>query len=151
MNTDIRKLIDKYFEGETTAADEQVLRYYFANEELPQDLKKLAPLFEFINDESLALSALNEIEKDSKSKVVRVNPILKNIRIIAAIAAVALIAIVMVTNIGKDRTIKTESYAWVDGKQFTDPETIKKYAEKTFANIKTDRDIIDEQLNLILE
>ena len=33
MNTDILELIDRYFEGETTAADEQMLRDYFANED----------------------------------------------------------------------------------------------------------------------
>lgn len=62
-----------------------------------------------------------------------------------------IIAIVMVTQTGKEQTINTGSYVWVNGKQYTDPETVMKYAETSFGNIKTDRDIIDEQLNFILE
>jgi hypothetical protein len=151
MNTDILELIDRYFEGETTAADEQMLRDYFANEDIPQEMMMFAPLFEFISNESLALNVLNEIKKEEKSKVLRITPLLKNYRIIASIAAVLIIAIVMVTQTGKEQTINTGSYVWVNGKQYTDPETVMKYAETSFGNIKTDRDIIDEQLNFILE
>lgn len=151
MNTDILELIDRYFEGETTAADEQMLRDYFANEDIPQEMMMFAPLFEFISNESLALNVLNVIKKEEKSKVLRITPLLKNYRIIASIAAVLIIAIVMVTQTGKEQTINTGSYVWVNGKQYTDPETVMKYAETSFGNIKTDRDIIDEQLNFILE
>ncbi|MBF6596715.1 MAG: hypothetical protein ITF98_00600 [Fermentimonas sp.] len=151
MNTDIRKLIDRYFEGETTSLDEQMLRDYFANENVPQDLMMLAPLFEFISNQTLALTVLNEIKKEEKSKVIRVTPILKNYRIIASIAVVLIVAIVLVTETRKEQIINTGSYVWVDGKQFKDPETVMKYAETSFGNIKTDRDIIDEQLNFIFE
>lgn len=151
MNTDIRKLIDRYFEGETTTLDEQMLRDYFANENVPQDLMMLAPLFEFISNQTLALTVLNEIIKEEKSKVIRVTPILKNYRIIASIAVVLIVAIVLVTETRKEQIINTGSYVWVDGKQFKDPETVMKYAETSFGNIKTDRDIIDEQLNFIFE
>src|SRR5690606_38002471 len=138
MNTDIRKLIDRYFEGETTTLDEQMLRDYFANENVPQDLMMLAPLFEFISNQTLALTVLNEIKKEEKSKVIRVTPILKNYRIIASIAVVLIVAIVLVTETRKEQIINTGSYVWVDGKQFKDPETVMKYAETSFGNIKTD-------------
>src|SRR5699024_4767516 len=98
-----------------------------------------------------ALTVLNEIKKEEKSKVIRVTPILKNYRIIASIAVVLIVAIVLVTETRKEQIINTGSYVWVDGKQFKDPETVMKYAETSFGNIKIDRDIIDEQLNFIFE
>lgn len=69
MNTDILELIDRYFEGETTAADEQMLRDYFANEDIPQEMMMFAPLFEFISNESLALNVLNEIKKRKRARL----------------------------------------------------------------------------------
>ena len=49
MNID--GLLNKYFEGETTLEDEQTLRAYFNQNNLPEHLKELAPMFIYIEDE----------------------------------------------------------------------------------------------------
>ena len=41
----IEQLIDCYFEGETTLEEEQILRKFFAQEELPEHLRQWQPLF----------------------------------------------------------------------------------------------------------
>lgn len=151
MNTDIRKLIDKYFEGETTTGEDEVLRDFFANEDVPHDLKILAPLFNFMNDESSALRVLREVKDEEKNRAKRKSLLQKNIRYITSIAAVMLIAIVLVIQNGKDKSVDTENYVWVDGNKITDIETVQKYAEISFGNIETDRDLIDEQLSFMLD
>lgn len=41
----IEQLIDRYFEGETTLEEEQILRKFFAQDELPKHLQQWQPLF----------------------------------------------------------------------------------------------------------
>jgi len=51
MNTtEIKKLIEKYFEGETTQAEEVLIRDFFLNEKVPPDLAIYADLFGYFSD-----------------------------------------------------------------------------------------------------
>lgn len=51
MNTtEIKKLIEKYFEGETTGADETKLRDFFRHEKVPPDLAIYTGLFRYFSD-----------------------------------------------------------------------------------------------------
>jgi hypothetical protein len=53
MNTEnIKLLIEKYFEGETTIAEEQALKSYFASENVAEELRQHTPLFRFVIEES---------------------------------------------------------------------------------------------------
>lgn len=149
MKTDIRNLVDRYFEGNTSVEEEKILHRYFSGDTLPEDLEMLAPLFRFMADESTARAALNEIEQENKAAIRRVPLLLKKLRTIAAVAAVLLIAVVLVTRPGKSPA--NGNYAWVDGKRITDPATVQKYAETSFGKIKSDRDMVEEQLSFVLE
>lgn len=151
MTTDIRDLVDRYFEGDTSSEEEKVLRRYFAGDDLPEDLKPLAPLFRFMEDESAALAVLQEIEREKNAPVRRTPLIWRKLRTIAAVAAVLLAAVVLVTRPGKHPSPINGNYAWVDGKQITDPATVQKYAEISFGKIKSDQDMIEEQLSFMLE
>ena len=50
----IEQLIDRYFEGETTLEEEQILRKFFAQEGLPEHLQKWQALFAAERDLSAA-------------------------------------------------------------------------------------------------
>lgn len=54
----IEQLIDRYFEGETTLEEEQILKKFFAQEELPEHLRKWQALF--IAERDLAAAHLDE-------------------------------------------------------------------------------------------
>lgn len=41
----IEQLVDRYFEGETSLEEEQILRKFFGQEELPEHLRQWQPLF----------------------------------------------------------------------------------------------------------
>lgn len=150
MTTDIQHLIDKYFDGESSAEEEKVLRRYFTQEDLPEELKAYASLFRFLDDEATALAILNEIRSEEKRPVRRRLLSLRNLRTIAAVAATLLIAVLLLSRPDRKPAL-TGSYVWVDGKQITDPAIVRKYAEASFGKIQPESDIIEDQLRFILE
>lgn len=150
MTTDIQHLIDKYFDGESSAEEEKILRRYFTQEDLPEELKAYASLFRFLDDEATALAILNEIRSEEKRPVRRRLLSLRNLRTIAAVAATLLIAVLLLSRPDRKPAL-TGSYVWVDGKQITDPATVRKYAEASFGKIQPESDIIEDQLRFILE
>lgn len=150
MTTDIQHLIDKYFDGESSAEEEKILRRYFTQEDLPEELKVYASLFRFLDDEATALAILNEIRSEEKRPVRRRLLSLRNLRTIAAVAATLLITVLLLTRPDREPAL-TGSYVWVDGKQITDPATVRKYAEASFGKIQPESDIIEDQLRFILE
>lgn len=151
MTTDIRRLLDTYFEGNTSAEEEKTLRRYFAQDDLPEDLQVYASIFRFLNDESDALTVLNEIQRESNVSVRRKPFLLRKLRTIAAVAAILLATVLLLTRPDKQLSTVNENYVWVDGKQITDPETVQKYAEISFGKIKPEEDILEEQLRFVLE
>ncbi len=48
----IEKLLDKYFEGETTLSEEKELRTYFTREHIPSHLEKYKDMFQYFSNES---------------------------------------------------------------------------------------------------
>ncbi|GAA3516675.1 hypothetical protein GCM10022393_33480 [Aquimarina addita] len=49
--SNIEKLLEKYFEGETTLSEEKELKVFFTRESVPQHLEKYKSLFQFFSDE----------------------------------------------------------------------------------------------------
>lgn len=150
MTTDIRHLLDKYFEGDSSAEEEKILRRYFTQDNLPEDLKVYASIFRFLDDEAAALAVLNEIRSENNVPARRRPVFLRKLRTIAAVAASLLIAILLLTRPDRQSSLN-ESYVWVDGKQITDPATVRKYAEASFGKVQSESDIIEDQLRFILE
>ncbi|MHA7059745.1 hypothetical protein ACWGOQ_0021135 [Aquimarina sp. M1] len=48
----IEKLLEKYFEGETTLSEEKELKVYFTGESVPSHLERYKDLFQFFSEES---------------------------------------------------------------------------------------------------
>lgn len=47
----IEKLLEKYFEATTTVAEEEMLRNFFLQENVPEHLQQYAPLFQYFSAE----------------------------------------------------------------------------------------------------
>lgn len=45
----IEKLLEKYFEATATVAEEETLRDYFKNENIPMHLRQFAPMFQYFS------------------------------------------------------------------------------------------------------
>jgi preprotein translocase subunit Sss1 len=47
--SNIEKLLERYFEATATVAEEEMLREYFAQEDVPLHLKEYAPMFQYFS------------------------------------------------------------------------------------------------------
>lgn len=56
----IEELLERYFDGETSAAEEKQIRAFFASGEVPEHLAAYAPLFAYFDE---------EIERDAEAQV----------------------------------------------------------------------------------
>lgn len=63
----IEKLLEKYFEAETTIKEEALLKEYFAKEEVPAHLREYKDMFGFFSNSSLETSTRHiDLSKESK-------------------------------------------------------------------------------------
>ncbi|AXT55823.1 hypothetical protein D1815_08700 [Aquimarina sp. AD1] len=62
----LEKLLDKYFEGETTLSEEKELKVYFTGESVPSHLEKYKDLFQFFSEES-QVTASSEISLNTST------------------------------------------------------------------------------------
>ncbi|MBK5196022.1 MAG: hypothetical protein JJE08_08360 [Proteiniphilum sp.] len=149
MITEIDRLLESYFEGKTSVAEEKMIRHYFAHHNLDDDLKEYVSLFRFLENESEAKAVLNEIRHGSDASVPQRQPT-GRYWAMAAIAASLLIALVLLSP-DKQSTTQNGNYVWVDGKRMSDPLTVMKYAELSFGKVHPESDIIEDQLCFVLE
>ncbi|WP_299440989.1 hypothetical protein [uncultured Aquimarina sp.] len=59
--SNIEKLLEKYFEGETTLSEEKELKVYFTGESVPSHLERYKDLFQFFSNES-QVTAESEVQ-----------------------------------------------------------------------------------------
>jgi len=70
---DIKKLLEKYLEGESSLKEEKQLRYYFLFEEVDPEFRSFKALFQFFeNEKQLEFSEVPELDKSENkfSKIV---------------------------------------------------------------------------------
>lgn len=149
MKREIDRLLERYFEGKTSAAEEKMIRHYFAQEDQDEDLKAYVPLFRFLENESEALSVLNEIRHERENDK-RQRQSSWRYWTIASVAASLLIALFLLSP-DKQTTSQNGNYVWVDGKRMSDPVTVRKFAELSFGKVHPESDIIEDQLCIVLE
>ena len=150
---DIDSMLNKYFEGETTCEEERLLFAYFNQGNLPEHLKELAPLFNYIEDERDALDALKEIATSTPqvTQPAKRKLISNHSFFISAIAAACIIAVFFLFSPGNGDLDNNESYAWINGKRITNKEEIKMFAEKSLENVSSNENIFMEQMSTIFE
>ena len=81
--SNIEKLLEKYFEGETTISEEKKLKVYFTRETVPSHLERYRDLFQYFSQES-TITATKDL-KFSKKR----NPWYPLIGVAASIALIA--------------------------------------------------------------
>lgn len=150
MNTDIYVLIEKYFDGFTSQEEEESIRRFFAGENIADDLKELAPLFLFLQDESDALNALREI-REQEAQFSQKKTLRKILWAAGGIAASLLLAGGIFFHHQIESVSQAGSYAWINGTRITDLDVVQKYAEMSLKNVEPDNNTLEKQLNYIFE
>ncbi|MBP2832961.1 hypothetical protein J8281_12260 [Aquimarina sp. U1-2] len=65
----LEKLLEKYFEGETTISEEKKLKVYFTRETVPSHLESYRDVFQYFSEESNITATRNIVfEKNKKTK-----------------------------------------------------------------------------------
>lgn len=114
-----KKLIEKYYEGETTVAEENLLRKYLSGKNVPAQFETEKAIFGYFTSEK-------------EKKKVRIAP--KNLKWVVSVASVAA-AVVLFLGIFLNTQYSTTSYAYVDGKKITDKNEIRALAQIGLRNI----------------
>lgn len=82
--SDIQRLLDRYWEGETTLEEERALKEYFNSGQVDHRLQAIAPLFQVLRQEK-------HLELPQAAKVVQMKPVVYSWKKMAVAASVALL------------------------------------------------------------
>ncbi len=132
----IDDLLNKYFDGETSCEEEEWIRNYFLNKEIPEHLLCYKPMFVYFN---------NEIKTEKNKK--RIFPRRKSfVYSLSGIAACAIIAVSISTFFRLSDNTGKRNYVLINGKCYTDEETVRAYAKASFHEVATSKDEVFNEL-----
>lgn len=129
-------LLNKYFEGETSCEEERELRRRFMEDEnLPEELKVYRPFFGYFEQE--ADHTATKKKQTGKSQIHKY--------FLYGLGGIAASLVILLGGNGIYRHIRpTGNYVVIDGKRYTDNETIREQARLAFSDVCfTQEDIFD--------
>ncbi len=131
----IDDLLNKYFEGDTSANEEKEIRAFFAAGNIPEHLQSYQPLFAYFDEEI----AKNEEDVVLKAPIKSKKPSI--FYMISGIAA----AMLLLLGIGQllffpGTTFCSGNYVVVNGRCYTDIHTIREYALNALQEVSSTPD-----------
>lgn len=128
---DIEKLLDKYFEGETTCEEERELRRFFIKGLVPEHLQMYHPMFAFFEAEHAEnVRTSVSIQPEKKKKTFR-----HYLTYTLGTVAATLLLVMGVSGIYRHYSPTSASYVIIDGKQYTDADLIREQAKAAFRDV----------------
>ncbi|GHU63313.1 hypothetical protein FACS1894123_05850 [Bacteroidia bacterium] len=141
----INELIEKYFEGLTSLQEEQSLRDYFQQENIPEEWRVYQPVFQFFSQEIVTEKNLSE------KPLSVVKPRRRNF-FYTSIAAAASIILLFGLKLALDVELRTpeKSQAYINGKKMTNMVLIRTEILKTLENIaEENEDVFSSQIDAL--
>lgn len=137
----IDEILERYFEGETSLEEEQVLRDYFSQPNINEEHKIYAPMFEFFIQEQE--SGIEEITENKGKK--------RHLSVWISIAAsIVLLVGAYFTLSSPLKGNGNQSIVYIDGKKSTDINIINNEALLSIENISDmNEDILDAQIDIL--
>lgn len=170
---DIDELLNRYFEGETSAEEELRLRAFFSSGNVPERLAVYMPMFAYFEQESLKaeqpaegmiaidedIRAMLEDKPEETGKAFGLRPVLYLVSGIAA-SFLLLLGLNHLLN-PVDPCFCSDNYVVINGRCYTDIHTVRSMAMEALQEVATpadeyfpevdrdeaDRAIIDNQLD----
>lgn len=132
----INKLIEKYFEGLTSANEEAVLRRFFTSGNVPDQLAMYTPLFTYFD---------NEI-KNAEASTTGQFRIKRNwvLWLSSVAACIALIIGAFHFSIAQKKCPAGSNYVIIDGRCYTDADMIHNAMQRTLREVSDDDDFFSE-------
>jgi hypothetical protein len=141
---DIDELLTKYFEGETTAAEERELRRFFAEGRAPERLKIYQPLFAYFDQETgraRQATPLPEASTPAAGRKVKLFRLLPG----AAAALLALVAMgyaFFYAGEGEpDPCLCSANYVVINGRCYTDMQKARSLAFEALREVAAPDDV----------
>lgn len=142
----IQHLIEKYFEGESSHAEEQEIRRFFAEETIPEDLIKYKTLFAYFDRE-----IRKEKEKKSTVSIRRKHSFPYFISAFAA-CVLLLIGIAVFNNRRAVPCSASGNYVIIDGQCYSDDKMIKSMLFEALCEVAEPiNDYLPNQENIFTE
>lgn len=137
MNTkEIKALLDRYFEAETSLEEEKTLRQYFANGDVEEDLKPYASMFGYFAQEAAIttekdfLKGLNNQNKPLASGSTKVISIRRWVQMAAAASAIFLASFLVIKYmIPQEESTNLSQTTAANYVEVQDPEEAIEYTE----------------------
>ena len=126
----IEQLVEKYFDGRTTCAEERILRRAFARGKVPKHLEVYRPLFAYIDKEAERQAQVRGRKPALQRRVIG-RP--KFVYWAGGIAA-ALTLCFSLTRL-LPRAGEAENYVVIDGERYTDPALVQAKAREALHNV----------------
>lgn len=149
----IEELLERYFEGETSAAEEKQIRAFFASDEVPEHLVVYQPLFAYFDE---------EIERGAVSVPLRPKNRKRSVFYILSGVAACVLALLSITRLlyPADPCFCSDNYVVVNGRCYTDIHKVRSLAFEALQEVavpaedyfpepdkeEADRRIIENQL-----
>lgn len=127
----IENLLDRYFEGNTSAEEEAEIRRFFTTGDIPEHLATYTPLFAYFED---------EIKKAQIGKIVPLYKHRNRLKwwLSGAVACAALLTGIFFTTPRQVKCLKEGNYIIIDGRCYTDMKMIRSTALKTLREVSND-------------
>ena len=137
---EIEQLLEQYFEGLTSAAEEVVLRRYFTSDDVSENLMMYKPLFMHFDSQIKKTKA--EQPKQHKSII---------LWICGAAACAALLVGSFLFSARQRQCPGKGDYVLIDGRCYTDAATIRKAIQKTLLEVSESDELVssDKPANVI--
>lgn len=162
----IEKLLERYFEGETSAAEEKRIRAFFASGEVPEHLAAYVPLFAYFDEEIErnveARGGKPDVEPEPISVPFRLENRKRAVLYILSGVAACVLALLSLTRLlyPADPCFCSDNYVVINGRCYTDIHKVRSLAIEALQEVATpaddyfpemdkdeaDRRIIDNQL-----
>ena len=139
----IKQLLERYFEGESSDADEQSLHDYFLSNDIDEEFKMHQPIFEYIAHERQNLSQTSTKRKYfTRQKLV----------IYSSIAAVALVIIIVSGLFHRQHQVNYEcvgTFVMIDGICYSDLSLVREHALKALDQVASSQKGIYKTLDFL--
>ena len=133
----IGALIDRYFDGETTAAEERELARFFrqAGDDIPDEWRPCRAMMAYVDEERMAAGRAATKHEGAVVVPMRRRRGLR-VAVAALLAAACVVGVVLVKGI-PDRH---DNYAVIDGRVYTDRQVVEREAMEALQMVSADED-----------
>lgn len=95
----IEQLVERYFDAETSLEEEQILRSFFSQEDIPAEMQQWAPLFAYKDENMLGddfeARILQQIDETQQTAVVKAKEVKLTQYLMPLFKAAAVVAIIL--------------------------------------------------------